>query len=77
MAAALGVAPGAVTPLALMNDDEHRVTAILDDVMLRNDPLNFHPLRNDRTTAIASADLVRFVRSSGHEPLIAALPERP
>ncbi len=77
MVAALGVAPGAVTPFALMNDDEHRVTAILDEGMLHNGPLNFHPLRNDRTSAIASADLVRFLRSSGHEPLIAALPEKP
>ena len=74
--ATLGVPPGSVTPFALINDREARVRVVLDEGMLALDPLNFHPLRNDRTTAIAAADLPRFVRACGHEPIIAALPER-
>jgi Ala-tRNA(Pro) deacylase len=27
-------------------------------------------LRNDATTAIRGADLLRFIRSTGHEPLL-------
>jgi Ala-tRNA(Pro) deacylase len=42
--------------------------------MLVRDPLNFHPLRNDRTTAIAASDLLRFMRDTGHEPLVMRLP---
>jgi Ala-tRNA(Pro) deacylase len=49
----LGVPPGSVTPFALFNDTEGRVRVVLDAGMLALDPLNFHPLRNDRTTAIA------------------------
>ena len=72
----LGVPPGSVTPFALINDAEGRVRVLLDEGMLALDPLNFHPLRNDRTTAIAPVDLLRFIRATGHEPLIAPLPER-
>ncbi len=72
----LGVPPGSVTPFALMNDRERKVRVVLDAGMLALEPLNFHPLRNDRTTAITSADLLKFVRACGHEPVIAKLPER-
>jgi Ala-tRNA(Pro) deacylase len=72
----LGVPPGSVTPFALINDTEQHVRAVLDQGMLALDPLNFHPLRNDRTTAISPNDLVSFIRATGHEPLIVPLPER-
>lgn len=74
--ATLGVPPGSVTPFSLINDTESRLRIVLDQEMLASDPLNFHPLRNDRTTAIAPSDLVRFVRDTGHEPLVMALPQR-
>lgn len=74
--ATLGIAPGSVTPFALMNDTEHKVRVVLDEDMLKASPVNFHPMRNDRTSAIAPGDLVRFVKSCGHEPVIAAIPER-
>lgn len=72
----LGVPPGSVTPFALVNDAEHRVRVLLDERMLALDPVNFHPLRNDRTTAISPDDLLKFIRSTGHEPMIAQLPVR-
>jgi Ala-tRNA(Pro) deacylase len=70
---ALGVRPGSVTPFALVNDGERRVTPVLDAEMLEHDPLNYHPLANDRTTAIASADLLRFIAACGHLPRIVDL----
>lgn len=73
--ATLGIEPGSVTPFALMNDTEHKVRPVLDEDMLKQDPVNFHPLRNDRTTAITPGDLVSFVRACGHDPLIAPIPE--
>src|SRR4051794_29455344 len=71
----LGVGPGSVTPFALVNDIEHHVTPVLDAEMLRRDPLNYHPLRNDRTTAVTSADLLRLIAASGHAPRIVELDE--
>ncbi|HXC89162.1 MAG TPA: prolyl-tRNA synthetase associated domain-containing protein [Stellaceae bacterium] len=69
----LGVRPGSVTPFALANDRGQRVVPVLDRDMLNRDPLNYHPLANDRTTAIAPADLLRFVAACGHEPRIVDL----
>lgn len=73
--ATLGIEPGSVTPFALMNDTALKVRPVLDEAMLKHDPVNFHPLRNDRTTAIAPADLVRFIKACGHDPIIAPIPE--
>ena len=70
-----GVAPGAVTPFGAINDEAGRVAVVLDEAMMRQERLNFHPLVNTRTTGLASADLVKFLRATGHEPLIAALGE--
>jgi Ala-tRNA(Pro) deacylase len=69
----LGVRPGSVTPFAVANDTRHRVTIVLDRAMLGHDPLNYHPLENDRTTAIAPADLLRFISDCGHAPRIVDL----
>jgi Ala-tRNA(Pro) deacylase len=69
----LGVTPGSVTPFALMNDPAHAVRVVLEEAMLTHDPLNYHPLVNTATTAVAPEDLLRFIRACGHEPRILAL----
>lgn len=73
----LGVEPGSVTPFALINDRELAVTSVLDQEMLLRPTLNFHPLANDATTTISSADLERFVAACGHRALIVRFPRRP
>jgi len=65
----LGVTPGSVTVFAVINDAERNVTLALDEALFAHDPVNFHPLRNDATTAISPADMVKFVRATGHEPI--------
>ena len=69
----LSVAPGSVTPFALINDTANRVNVVLQKEMMEHELLNFHPLLNNATTAIRSADLVAFIRSCGHDPKIVAL----
>jgi Ala-tRNA(Pro) deacylase len=68
-----GVKPGSVTPFGAINDKGARVTVVLDAAMMVHQRLNFHPLVNTRTTGLASADLVKFLRATGHEPMIVAL----
>jgi Ala-tRNA(Pro) deacylase len=68
-----GVKPGSVTPFGAINDREGRVTIVLDAALMAHRRLNFHPLVNTRTTGLASADLLKFLRATGHEPVIAAL----
>jgi Ala-tRNA(Pro) deacylase len=68
-----GVKPGSVTPFGAINDADKRVTVVLDAALMAHERVNFHPLVNTRTTGLASADLVKFLRATGHEPLIVAL----
>jgi Ala-tRNA(Pro) deacylase len=68
-----GVKPGSVTPFGAINDKEGRVTVVIDAELMRHDRLNFHPLVNTRTTGLASSDLVRFLRATGHEPIVLPL----
>lgn len=69
----LGVTPGSVTPFGLINDTVGRVRVVLDAHMMELSPLNFHPLGNDATTAIAPQDLLAFIRATGHTPEIVDL----
>ncbi len=66
----LGVTPGSVTAFALINDVPPQVRFIVDAALLEHDVVNFHPLKNDATTAIASADLIKFAKATGHDPEI-------
>jgi Ala-tRNA(Pro) deacylase len=65
---ALGVTPGSVTIFALINDRLGRVALLLDEALLLVSPVNFHPLGNDATTAVAPGGLLRFLEETGHAP---------
>jgi Ala-tRNA(Pro) deacylase len=71
----LGVEPGSVTPFAVMSEHDGRVAVVLDSAMLGHEVLNFHPLVNTMTTSISRDGLLAFLRSTGHEPHIAAVAE--
>jgi len=66
----LGVAPGSVTPFGLINDHGVEVQVVIDKALLAQDPVNVHPLTNDRTTAIAPRDLLAFIEACGHKPQV-------
>jgi 8-oxo-dGTP pyrophosphatase MutT (NUDIX family) len=66
----LGVEPGSVTPLAAMNDAEGAVRVVLDAAVVAHERVFVHPLTNDRTIALASRDLVRFLEATGHAPQV-------
>ncbi len=63
---ALGVTPGSVTGLAVMNDAVGKVRLIADQGLLDHETLNFHPLRCDMTTAISRGDFLGFAAATGH-----------
>mgnify|MGYP003468524520 FL=1 len=64
----LGVTPGSVTAFSIINDKNNRVRVIMDQELAAHDSVNCHPLENTATTNIALADLLRFIRETGHEP---------
>lgn len=56
----LGVQPGSVTPLAMINDSTQTVQIFLDANVLHKKQIQIHPLNNDATIVIKSTDLQKF-----------------
>jgi len=69
----LGVTPGSVTALALVNDAAGRVSVVVDRRLMEYEMINCHPLVNTATTSIRRDDLIKFMEASGHTPRILAL----
>ena len=75
----LGLLPGSVSPLGLMNDLEvqeltkehfpggHRVKLFLDRALQNAERLSFHPCDNTASTVISNEDFIRFLRLLGGE----------
>ena len=66
----LGVIPGAVTPLAVINDKTRAVTVVLDKALMKQNPLHFHPCNNTMTTTIDAQDLIKYIEALHNPPLI-------
>lgn len=66
----LGVTPGSVTALGLINDTQRRIRFVLDAALAASDPVNFHPLTNTATMALSQQGLGAFLASLDIEPMI-------
>jgi Ala-tRNA(Pro) deacylase len=66
----LGVEPGAVTVLGLINDTEHAVELFLDSEVWAAPSIHAHPLRNDATLVLSHDGLEKFLVATGHQPRI-------
>jgi Ala-tRNA(Pro) deacylase len=69
----LGVEPGAVTPLAMMNDSRRQVRLVLHAAIETAPAVLVHPLVNTATLMMLPADLRRFLDHCGAEPAIVDL----
>lgn len=71
--AILGVEPGSVTPLAMMNDRERRVRLVIHAPLMDEATLLVHPLVNTATLEMAPAALLRFLAHCGATPALVDL----
>ena len=62
----LGVDPGSVTILALVNDSQKAVEVVMDKALWASDAFQFHPLVNTSTLVISRRQLKRFLNKTGH-----------
>jgi Ala-tRNA(Pro) deacylase len=69
----LGVAPGAVSVLALVNDRGRAVELVIDRRVAQAGKVQAHPLRNTATIALDQAALAVFLALTGHSPRVIAL----
>ena len=65
--AMLGLIPGAVTPLGLLNEKECRVKLFLDADLVAGGLIGVHPNDNTASVFLKTEDLVRLIEGSGHE----------
>ncbi len=72
----LGLTPGSVTVLGLINDPTHSVELYVDADVWAREKWNCHPLINTATLVISRPDVERFIAYTGHSPHIVAVSER-
>ena len=70
----LGIAPGSVSLLALVNDAAHAVEFVIDLRLWEADAVHAHPLVNNATLVIPHVDLERFLAATGHSARIIEVP---
>jgi Ala-tRNA(Pro) deacylase len=74
MSRLLGITPGSVTPLAVINDIGGNVTIVLDAALVAASTLNVHPLRNDATISLRPDALLCLLRHWNHDPVVSEIP---
>jgi len=63
----LGLIPGAVTPLGLINDEEKKVTVLIDEDLKSTGRICFHPNVNNATVSVLYGDFLKFLQWSGNQ----------
>ena len=72
----LGITPGSVSLLALVNDRERAVEFVIDRTLWEAGAIQAHPLVNTATMCLTHADLERFLAATGHPPRVIDVPVR-
>ena len=70
----LGIEPGSVSLLAIVNDKECAVEVILDEDLWKTDILKCHPLVNTSTLAIRRTDIEKILTVTGHRWRVLSVP---
>jgi len=72
----LGLEPGSVTVLAVVNDLDQNVRVLVDVDLWKGEGLQCHPLTNTATLVILPDDLSRLLAHSGHDFKLIDIPVR-
>ncbi len=66
----LGVKPGSVTPLSILNDVDKKVQLVLESGMMAEDIINVHPLDNSMTIGITPNGLMNILEQNNVTPMV-------
>ncbi|MEO0689530.1 MAG: prolyl-tRNA synthetase associated domain-containing protein [Pseudomonadota bacterium] len=75
MESLIGVTPGSVTPLAMINAQVGAITLVLDETLAVDQPVGVHPLRNTATMVLNGTDILTAALGWGHDPRVVDLPK--
>ena len=67
--------PGSVSALELLFDTEQKVQLVIDRALLADEFISGHPGISTSTLRLGREDLMRYVASTGHEPICIDLPD--
>ena len=70
----LGIEPGAVSLLAVVNDSGKKVAVVMDQDLWASDTFLFHPLVNTSTLVITKENVERFLEATGHQMSVVDVP---
>lgn len=64
----MGLLPGSVTPLGILNDKDRKVTLFLDEEFTRGSELiGIHPNKNTATVWMKTRDFMKIIEDHGNE----------
>jgi Ala-tRNA(Pro) deacylase len=72
----IGIQPGSVTPLAMINAEPGSIALVLDAELAVSEPVGVHPLRNTATITFAGTVILRLAEHWGHTPMTATIPKK-
>ena len=70
----LGIEPGSVSILALLNDPEKTVEVFVDNELWNAEIILCHPLVNTSTLAITRDGIKQFLEKTGHNLMLVEIP---
>ena len=70
----LGIEPGSVSILALLNDPEKNVEVFVDNELWNSETILCHPLVNSCTLAIPRDGIMQFLENTGHTMRLVEVP---
>jgi Ala-tRNA(Pro) deacylase len=62
----LGIKPGSVSPLALINDKENHVHVFFDETLKNSTKISFHPNINTASIVMQFQDFIKFMDYTGN-----------
>lgn len=69
----LGVTQGSVSPLSILNDENHEVIVAFDQSMMGKDRIGVHPCENTATCFMSFKDLKTIIEKNGNKFLCVKL----
>lgn len=70
----LDITPGSLSIMGLMNDKENRVQLLIDEELLQEEYIGFHPCINTSSLKVKVSDLTgKIIPAMGHEPRLVTL----
>lgn len=70
LSATLAIPQGHVSPLACLNDKEHKVSVVLDKTLDDGKKMLVHPCTNEQSVHISFGDLQKYLQDLGAEVLV-------